>query len=104
MRMRPALQLAIVQAGVRTGERDRGAIHDASTVCSDDRRHRATERGPSGTVLPLTLHEDVARLVPWKDYLDLVVKDEVAAIGSDHEDGVALALFIDDDGHAEGAA
>src|SRR5262249_13546545 len=44
--------------------------------------------------LRLPLHEAVARLRPEQDLLLLVVEDELALVGLDREDGVALALEV----------
>src|SRR5688500_1130119 len=55
-----------------------------------NRRGLSAERNPPDRVLALALDEDVACPVPGQDCGYLVVEDEVAAVGPNHQDGVAL--------------
>src|SRR6185437_2601306 len=63
--------------------------------------HAAEVEPDVGVVLRLPFEVGVAGGVPGADVVGEVVEDELAAIGLDGEDGMALALEILDDGHQQ---
>src|SRR6185312_6275828 len=70
----------------------------------DDRRAVVVQRDPlAGIGLRLPLDEGVGRVLPQQDLAVLVVEDEVAAVGADHQHCVAVAIGFTHHGHQQRA-
>ncbi len=52
----------------------------------------------------LALREAIAGCVPGNNLVSEIVENEIAFVGLDRENGVALVVVIPDDGHQEGLA
>src|SRR3954452_5199124 len=68
-----------------------------------DRRGIGFERYPGPTGLALALHEHVASARPGQDRGTLVIEDEVATVGADHQHGMTFAFVVPDHRHPHGA-
>src|SRR5215212_791932 len=92
---------ALLRAGVAGGA-VHGGGHGGASRTFGRRDHRAVslrrEKRPSRPVRTLALDEDVVRLEPLQNLVRLVVENEVAAIRADRQDGVSLAVLVNDYG------
>ena len=72
------------------------------SVAAGDGRGGAGHREPDiGIVLRLALDEAIAGRVPRQDFVSEVVEDEIAAVGLDGEDGMALSVLVAHDRHQQ---
>src|SRR3954447_13706414 len=96
------------RAGPRRADRPRAVqgrcARGASLILvarrSRDRRGGGFERDPLPAVRALALDEHVGALLPGQDGGALVVEDEVAPVGADHQDRVPVPVAVEHHRHA----